>query len=84
MIKEIAIADAYGAGFEFSPPKKVREKNNIIDYQEHDLYGFRAKYTDDTQMSIAIAELLISGEVWNSVSVSTTTHIRPIRPRVVY
>ncbi len=65
MLKEIAVADAYGAGFEFSSKKKVREKNNVVNYQPHDLYGFCAKYTDDTQMSIAIAELLLSDEIWD-------------------
>jgi ADP-ribosylglycohydrolase len=60
MLKEIAIADAYGAGFEFSSAKKVKMYNDLSTYCTHDLYGFSAKYTDDTQMTIAIAELLLT------------------------
>lgn len=60
MLKEIAIADAYGAGFEFSSIEKVKAHNNLSVYSTHDLYGFIAKYTDDTQMTIAISELLLS------------------------
>jgi len=66
MIKEIAIADAYGAGFEFSSSEKVKRGNNLSGYLTHDLYGFSGKYTDDTQMSIAIAEVLLTDPPWNS------------------
>lgn len=65
MLTEIAIGDAYGAGFEFSSPEKVKKFNNLKCYVPHDLYGFIAKYTDDTQMSVAIAELLLSNTDWN-------------------
>jgi len=61
MLKEIAVADAYGAGFEFSPMQIIKEKNDLKSYLPNNLYGFKAKYTDDAQMSIAIAELLIAG-----------------------
>lgn len=59
MLKEIAIADAYGAGFEFSPPKKVSSNNNLSTYQKHELYDIKGKYTDDTQLTIAISETLL-------------------------
>lgn len=65
MLKEIAIADAYGAGFEFSSNEKIAQFNNLTCYCNHELYGSRGKYTDDTQMSIAIAELIISEPIWN-------------------
>lgn len=64
MIKEIAIADAYGAGFEFSSRLKIASGNTADRYFEHELSGMSAKYTDDTQMSIAIAELILAEPVW--------------------
>ena len=66
MLKEIAIADAYGAGFEFSTVEKVTAYNNLSAYCTHDLYGFVAKYTDDTQMTIAITELLLSDKKYST------------------
>lgn len=66
MLLEIAIADAYGAGFEFSSLDKVKSHNNLSTYCNHDLYGFKAKYTDDMQMTIAIAEVLISKSNYTS------------------
>ncbi|WP_027708549.1 ADP-ribosylglycohydrolase family protein [Zooshikella ganghwensis] len=64
MLKEIAIADAYGAGFEFSSKEKINRFNNLENYCEHELYGVVGKYTDDTQMSIAISELILSKSEW--------------------
>jgi ADP-ribosylglycohydrolase len=66
MLIEIAIADAYGAGFEFSSERKVILYNDLSSYSRHDLYGFSAKYTDDTQMTIAIAELMLNNEEYTS------------------
>ena len=60
MLTEIAIADAYGAGFEFSTPEKIEQENNLQRYQPHELYQTIGKYTDDTQMSIAVAEAMLS------------------------
>ena len=65
MLKEIAIADAYGAGFEFSSPDKISSGNKLNRYFNHELYGTIGKYTDDTQMSIAICEALLSFQPWN-------------------
>jgi ADP-ribosylglycohydrolase len=65
MLKEIAIADAYGAGFEFASFDKIKSKNNLSQYHHHDLYGMCGKYTDDAQMSIAIAELLVEQNNYN-------------------
>lgn len=60
MLIEIAIADAYGAGFEFSTPEKIKQQNNLQQYQLHELHQTIGKYTDDTQMSIAVAEVMLS------------------------
>lgn len=69
MMKEIAVADAYGAGFEFRDDKEILEKNDLSGYFDHKLYGFSAKYTDDTQMSIAIAEFMLEGLPWSADAV---------------
>ncbi|HBF07388.1 MAG TPA: ADP-ribosylglycohydrolase family protein [Gammaproteobacteria bacterium] len=71
MLKEIAIADAYGAGFEFSSPEKILNLNNLSGFSAHDLYGMNGKYTDDTQMSIAVAELLVSQTEWTSETIAS-------------
>lgn len=64
MLAEIAIADAYGAGFEFCSREKIILNNNLELYSKHELYDISGKYTDDTQMSIAIAEFILSGQEW--------------------
>jgi ADP-ribosyl-[dinitrogen reductase] hydrolase len=57
---EISIGDAYGAGFEFSAREKINLYNFGKKFIEHDLGIPAGKYTDDTQMSIAIAEMLLA------------------------
>jgi ADP-ribosyl-[dinitrogen reductase] hydrolase len=59
MLLEIAIGDAYGAGFEFAPRAKIERHNDGANYVAHELGIPAGRYTDDTQMSIAIAELLL-------------------------
>ena len=61
MLIEIAIGDAYGAGFEFAPRAKIDQHNDGSGYVAHELGIPAGHYTDDTQMSIAIAELLLQG-----------------------
>lgn len=72
MIKEIAVADAYGAGFEFASAEKIALKNNLSGYLSHELYRFTAKYTDDTQMTIAIAEMLLSESYWSDEEIAAS------------
>ena len=59
MLYELAIADAYGASFEFVDDKFI-SKNNKLRYLRHPNREneniLKGQYTDDTQMSIAIAE----------------------------
>ncbi|MFW2073057.1 ADP-ribosylglycohydrolase family protein [Acinetobacter gerneri] len=71
MLTEIAIADAYGAGFEFCAQEKIISNNNLEMYSKHELYDISGKYTDDTQMSIAIAEFILSGEEWTKENVAS-------------
>ncbi len=65
MLVELAIGDAYGAGFEYAEPSIVEKENNLSRYIQHPYHDIKAgAYTDDTQMSLAIAEVIVSNESW--------------------
>jgi ADP-ribosyl-[dinitrogen reductase] hydrolase len=65
MLVELAIGDAYGAGFEYAADRIVREMNNLSAYVQHPRHGIRPGcYTDDTQMSVAVAEAIVADEPW--------------------
>ncbi|WP_409489501.1 ADP-ribosylglycohydrolase family protein [Amycolatopsis sp. cmx-11-12] len=66
MLVELAIGDAYGGSFEHAYPSFVAEHNTLAGYVPHpgQLGVPAGRYTDDTQMTIAIAELLVSGRRW--------------------
>jgi ADP-ribosyl-[dinitrogen reductase] hydrolase len=71
MILEGAIGDTYGAGFEFADIELIRLKNNIAQYEVHPLFSsIYKKYTDDTQMTLGIAELLIENSEWTKQSIA--------------
>lgn len=59
MLLEIAIGDAYGAGFEFCDRQKIVQGNTLARYVGHELGIKPGHYTDDTQMSIAVSEVLL-------------------------
>lgn len=68
-----AIGDAYGAGFEFAEREKITKLNNITAYETHPIFPeIKGKYTDDTQMSIALAELLISNKEWTKANIANS------------
>ncbi|QBD80454.1 ADP-ribosylglycohydrolase family protein [Ktedonosporobacter rubrisoli] len=51
MLLELAIGDAYGAGFEYVDPEMIRRQNNLSHYVKHPRHAIRPGcYTDDTQM----------------------------------
>lgn len=61
MLLETAIGDAYGFGFEYADENLPR--NTLEGYVRHPTYGQSlqlGQYTDDTQMSLAIAETLLN------------------------
>lgn len=60
------MGDAYGAGFEFASVEKVEALNDLTQYCEHELGIAPGCYTDDTQMSVAIAELLVEKSPWTN------------------
>ncbi len=70
MLLELAIGDAYGASYEFfSKNREDFQKLDFTKYIENPNGDFSTvspgNYTDDTQMSIAIAELLLCGKGYN-------------------
>jgi ADP-ribosylglycohydrolase len=61
MLVEFAIGDAYGAGFEFVD-RALTSNHHLAVYSRHPRHELEpGRYTDDTQMSIAVAELIVSG-----------------------
>ncbi|MEH2067566.1 MAG: ADP-ribosylglycohydrolase family protein [Nostoc sp.] len=63
MLLELAIADAYGAGFEYADEMIVN--NDLSRYVQHPRFRLiPGSYTDDTQMSIAIAEVIVAQAPW--------------------
>lgn len=60
----MAVADAYAGAFEFAPAPFVQKYNNVKAYRQHPTHDKLKPgcYTDDTQMEIGFAELLLSGE----------------------
>ncbi|GAA4528163.1 ADP-ribosylglycohydrolase family protein [Amycolatopsis samaneae] len=66
MLIELAVGDAYGAGFEYADPEFVKAHNTLGGYVQHPHHRgvLPGRYTDDTQMTLAIAEQLVSGEPW--------------------
>ncbi len=63
MLIELAIADAYGAPFENAPASYVEAHNTGHAYAPQPGIP-QGVYTDDTQMTLAIAEALVSGDPW--------------------
>ena len=65
MLLELAIADAYGAGFEYA--NEIIVNNDLSRYVEHPRFRLNpGSYTDDTQMSIAIAEVIVAQAPWTT------------------
>ncbi|MBC8103361.1 MAG: ADP-ribosylglycohydrolase family protein [Cytophagales bacterium] len=65
MLLELAVGDAYGAGFEYADTEFVERNNDGMAYRKHPRHEtLPGQYTDDAQMSLAIAEAIVSGESW--------------------
>ncbi len=72
MLLELAIGDAYGAGFEYASPELVERYNDLSGYMQHPRHQLKpGSYTDDTQMSIAIAETLVAQQPWTAEVLAT-------------
>jgi ADP-ribosylglycohydrolase len=65
MLVELAVGDAYGAGFEYAELAGPRSPQQARYVQHPRHRGTKpGMYTDDTQMSLAISELLVEGVSW--------------------
>jgi ADP-ribosyl-[dinitrogen reductase] hydrolase len=71
-----AIADAYGAGFEYVPPAIVRANNDLTKYLPHPKWskvkgGIQpGSYTDDAQMAMGLAEHMLEDDLWNLLTLA--------------
>ena len=71
MLLEIAIGDAYGAGFEFAEEKIIKKEHKLDKYYGSRIDDLKAgQYTDDTQMTLALIELLLSEKEWNKENIA--------------
>lgn len=67
MLLELAIGDAYGAGFEYANRAFIGAHNDLSGYVRHPRHRQRpGSYTDDTQMSLGIAEAVVEGDAWTA------------------
>lgn len=73
MLVELAIGDAYGAGFEYVRDRRfITMNNDLSSYVQHPRHCSKpGSYTDDTQMSIAIAELILEEPNWTPESIAS-------------
>lgn len=71
MIIEAAVGDAFGAGYEYVKHKGIHDAAQV-QYVQHPRHKATkpGMYTDDTQMAMAIAELLVSGEDWTALNIA--------------
>lgn len=72
MLINIAKGDAYGVGFEFVRDKDVKRYHRMSGYRKSHLMKDKesGSYSDDTQLSIAIAELMLEEEAWNAEKIA--------------
>ncbi len=70
MLVQMAIADAYGASFEFQDQDFVDAHNTGSSYAVGKRGLDKGAYTDDTQMSLALAELLLEKEQWSRFDIA--------------
>ncbi len=70
MILELAIGDAYGAGFEYTSKAHTEKYNDLSGYAIHPRHNLGGgRYTDDTQMTLAIVEIMLSGD-WREENIA--------------
>lgn len=72
MLVELAIGDSYGGAFEYAKPEFVTANNNGTEYRQHPKHrGIKpGSYTDDTQMSLAVAELILEDAPWDKLTIA--------------
>jgi len=68
-----AIGDAYGFCFEFADEKHIQQNNCLVYVQHPEFSDVQpGAYSDDTQMQLAVAELMISGLAWTKRNIAAS------------
>lgn len=71
MLLEIAIGDAYGAGFEFVDDEVIEKEHKLDKYYVSGIDDLKAgQYTDDTQMTLGLVEFMLSKEEWTKENIT--------------
>lgn len=71
MLVEMAIGDAYGAAFEFMADDFIQRENDLSDHKRNPETALgKGRYTDDTQMTMAMAEHLLAGDAFEPQSLA--------------
>lgn len=71
MLYHIAVADAYGAGREMASYDFIHANNCGTKYVQHLTHKLKpGSYTDDTQMSLALAEHLLADDPWTPLDLA--------------
>jgi ADP-ribosyl-[dinitrogen reductase] hydrolase len=72
MLIELAIGDAYGAGYEYVDARLAKQNQITNGYVRHPRHAIvPGAYTDDTQMTLAIAEVIVEGKPWTAEVLAT-------------
>ncbi len=66
LLSNTAFGDSYGAGFEYGSADHVTANNKLNRYVRNHKHNLEpGHYTDDTQMALAIAEVMVSGSAFS-------------------
>ena len=70
-LSHCALGDAYGFCFEFAKEDIVLRDNHVLDYPSESAFKTpRGAYSDDTQMSLALEQLLLEKTDWTPLDVA--------------
>ena len=70
MLLEIGVFDAYASAFEYAPPTGHRQNDLRMFYSHPKWKRIPGTYTDDCEMSVAIAELLVERKPWTPINIA--------------
>jgi len=72
MLVEVAVGDAYGVSFEYCEVSFTRQHNDVVRFYPHAVHPglLPGMYTDDAQMTLAIAEMLADGTEWTRKNIA--------------
>lgn len=71
MLVEIGVGDAYGLAFETLSAEQIGKDNDLTYHHHHKYKEIQpGRYSDDTQMSIAVAEAVLHDEFWTPISLA--------------